>query len=1011
MKLISLTLVALLSILACSDGSTDRELDSSPDESSPVDGKADAFGIAEGSALAEGVLALVNTATPETFEQANVWGDASVEMLAHRNGPDGQLGTADDDLFDTIEELDEVPHVGTEVFNRLAQFATLNGYVNHAADQHQILPGLVQPRKAYVSVQLPDGQILVTGGVRLFENVSSTELFDPASRTWTQSGDLSIGRTDAAAVVLQDGRVMVLGGENRDHLDPLASTEIWDPATGQWSAGPHMNEARTGHTATVLEDGRVFVFGGKTAYPDLAARTAEIFDPSTGRWREFSTRHIARDHTATRVPDGTVIITGGYMKRSILQFDPSAETIRLVGRMNTARDHHTATLVGDELIIVGGTSSHFDSLASTEVIDLSTFDSMLAGDLVKARTQHAAAVLPSGDVAVFGGDDGDHRGILEVDVLDPQTKEWSLGAPLYADFEGFAIHDFEGELLLVGGQVSGLGAPSLLYREGPKQAVRPPQTEVFRELTLLENFGERVRCATEHVEYHEAAGKLFCFPGRKAENEPIGTYVWTVAGWEEVVAPLDSPVPPRIDHTMTYDSARGKLVLFGGQKRQGYNLNDVWEFDGTEWEPVEPATAVVPTGQHSARIVYDSTRERSVLLPGSQTRPNNETGPFDGQVYAWLGDRWETLPGDHEAVFGTDMFDERWDFGAAYDPARDRVVVFGGWGNGSVRATFEYDGTQWEDRGEGVLGRGPIDAAYNPTSGKVVVVGPEYTDPGTSNPTPYLYTYDDGTWNKLDLSLGRYTSTHRDQLVTFDGSSGHIVVGAATSNDSSLQRLQETRAPNRRPVLEELVQREAHANEFFEMILTASDPDGHELTVTHSALPTGATFDHESRLLEWTPTAAQAGEYLIEFTVTDGALTSTQSLIITVDGLVAYPSLQDGEVKLSGKVSWVSGTWERDGVQRAARFEISCEFEGENPGRITYACPVRRYQSHPGARDYYIVIYGDVRPDGTLSGGLNGRIETLQWDDYELRVTGFEAEEDGHKWYSSNVDHRGYLNE
>src|SRR5262245_25989931 len=79
------------------------------------------------------------------------------------------------------------------------------------------------------------------------------------SGTWAPSGNMAEVRSGAASALLQDGRVLVSGGEGT--AGPLATAEFF--STG-FSAAPAMNVARSGHAAVTLQDGRVLVTGGKT---------------------------------------------------------------------------------------------------------------------------------------------------------------------------------------------------------------------------------------------------------------------------------------------------------------------------------------------------------------------------------------------------------------------------------------------------------------------------------------------------------------------------------------------------------------------------------------------------------------------------------------------------------------------------------------------------------------------------------------------------------------------------
>ena len=120
---------------------------------------------------------------------------------------------------------------------------------------------------------------------------------------WTMTGSMAEARTDFAATLLPDGRVLVVGGRSPGRT--LASAELYDPATGEWSSAGNMSQGRSFPTATLLGNGKVLVVGGNAAIADL-------YDPVCGTWSDAGTTTDARNqHVAVLLSDGKVLVAGG----------------------------------------------------------------------------------------------------------------------------------------------------------------------------------------------------------------------------------------------------------------------------------------------------------------------------------------------------------------------------------------------------------------------------------------------------------------------------------------------------------------------------------------------------------------------------------------------------------------------------------------------------------------------------------------------------------------------------
>jgi hypothetical protein len=168
--------------------------------------------------------------------------------------------------------------------------------------------------------------------------------------------------------------------------------------------------------------------------------------------------------------------------------------------------------------------------------------------------------------------------------------------------------------------------------------------------------------------YDIVRGKTILFGGFSDINDTTlgDMWEWNGTNWTQL-SPVNPP-PSRSFFSMTYDSARQRIVIFGGGERSSLSsayLNDTWEWDGTNWTEITPATR--PYKRHSHAMAYDPIRQRTVLYGGVfDDRPYSYGVPV---VWEWDGSNWtpyltSTRPGER---FTTSM---------AYDSVNQRVIMF-----------------------------------------------------------------------------------------------------------------------------------------------------------------------------------------------------------------------------------------------------------------------------------------------------------------------------------------------
>ena len=218
-------------------------------------------------------------------------------------------------------------------------------------------PALGVPRTVFASLVLPGGGVTVLGGHTEAGRrpTASVELLRDGERAWSDGGRLLHRRAGHTATLLDDGRVLIVGGY--DGRWPVAEAELWDPDSGVSLAVGRMAVPRFNHRAVRLGDGSVAVFGGATevdAFSEIEIWSAAI----RGFQSAGQLIHPRVGHTATGLPDGRVLIVGGTLEpRPAELWTPSTRTSSAVADLVVGRSWHTASPVGEDVWIVGGIES------------------------------------------------------------------------------------------------------------------------------------------------------------------------------------------------------------------------------------------------------------------------------------------------------------------------------------------------------------------------------------------------------------------------------------------------------------------------------------------------------------------------------------------------------------------------------------------------------------------------------------------------------------------------------
>lgn len=214
------------------------------------------------------------------------------------------------------------------------------------------------------------GKLLVTGGMTspyyYGTTTATADLFDPATLTFSSPGqNMGQARVYHTATRLADGRILLAGGNGNDNWTIASTAELFDPATGTFTPTTgKLADPRYNHAAVLLNNGKVLLIGGDTQSED--SENCELFDPLTGTFTAVAPMLNNRvRHTASLLPDGRVLVIGGdssYRYHGTAEvYNPADNTWSYYGRMSGPRSFHMAVQLQNGKVLVSGELDNKDA--------------------------------------------------------------------------------------------------------------------------------------------------------------------------------------------------------------------------------------------------------------------------------------------------------------------------------------------------------------------------------------------------------------------------------------------------------------------------------------------------------------------------------------------------------------------------------------------------------------------------------------------------------------------------
>jgi hypothetical protein len=368
-----------------------------------------------------------------------------------------------------------------ELFDpKTERFTTLGASLEHARANHS-------------ATELPTGEILVAGGYGEGGVLSSTEIYDPDSKTFSAGPTLEDARQSHSARVLPNGLLLISGGNNNPFDDWdiqtsfLSSAEIYNPATNGFTTIGSKNNATSGANSYLLWTGKMLVAGGGTNQAELYTPqmpgTAETWVAAAD---SMNTPRASAPHSY--LDDGSVIMIGGLDSSgnpmaSAEVYDYLTGDFASTGSMWYKRQHHSSTRLytGKVLVAGGRPSASANVLNTAELYDPLSGTFSLTGNMLKFRRLHRATALPDGRVLItsgLGGDSNTANGFLSgAEIYDPATGTFTGAGDLMntARYNHLAILLYTGKVLIAGGV--GKGSPSNIVLNSAE--LYDPETGTF----------------------------------------------------------------------------------------------------------------------------------------------------------------------------------------------------------------------------------------------------------------------------------------------------------------------------------------------------------------------------------------------------------------------------------------------------------------------------------------------------------------------------------------------------
>lgn len=289
-------------------------------------------------------------------------------------------------------------------------------------------------RGNFTATLLKDNTVLITGGDRLdkLEVLKSAEIYNPKTHKSTYTGSLNQRRARHKAILLDDGKVLIVGGNG------LRDAELYNPKTGKFELTGKITTVPKSNFLNLvkLNDGRIFVFNDGLI---------DIYNPKTGKFKLVGKSPYNHNiNTVALLPDENIIIMGissekikkdTYEPRTSIIFNPKTnQFIKGPQMFRERRGPKSITLNDGRILVLGGDTLYSEPVQNIDIYDPKMNKFSYAGVTAKPRVEYNPVLLPNGKIYIVSGDYLHHNDLTNnstkykstCEVYNPQKQLSSL---------------------------------------------------------------------------------------------------------------------------------------------------------------------------------------------------------------------------------------------------------------------------------------------------------------------------------------------------------------------------------------------------------------------------------------------------------------------------------------------------------------------------------------------------------------------------------------------------------